>query len=68
MWPCPRYPSEQSGQKVTLWCTIAMVVKAVIDPACVPVDGGTWRMALNEDGGVVAGIIREAAQGVRQGE
>jgi hypothetical protein len=63
-----RYPSEQSGQKVTLWCTIAMVVKAVIDPACVPVDGGTWRMALNEDGGVVAGIIREAAQGVRQGE
>ncbi len=52
--------------KVILWCSIAMVTKAVLDPACVPVDGAALRGGIDNDGRIVAGLIREAAQGVRQ--
>lgn len=51
--------------KVTLWCAIAMVLKAVLDPTSIPVDGVVRRGGLDGDGWIVAGLIREAAQGSR---
>jgi len=57
-----RSPSES---KVTLWCAIAMVLKAVLDPASIPIDGVVRRGSLDGDGWIVAGLIREAAQGSR---
>jgi len=67
-WCIRRARPSPVDTKVTRWCATATVIEAVLEPACIPADVMTRRGRLDRDRDMVAGLIREAAHGVRRAE
>ncbi len=67
-WRTRRARQAPSDTKVTRWCATATVIETVLEPTCIPADVVMRRGWLDQDMGMVVGLISEAAHSVRRVE